>query len=663
MSARRIKEYPLDKKSLNPYPEYRWTRPSDWLTLPSVGSSDQKCVMLLAIYDNDSNYVAFTATGNFTVDWGDGSSTVNYNTGVTAQYKYDYASISAGTLTSDGFKQVIVTVTPQAGQSLATIDFQKYHSDCATTYINQAWLDIVIGVTTSFQLANYSTNLANFPVLKQLSINNYGSTLATTMLRASAQNVAKVFINKALQIASSGPFQYAYNLEEVYINPACTSADLSNLFLYCTKLKRAPLFNTYLATNVTNMFQNCYELEEVPAYNFGGAALLNFSSMFSGCYSLKSVPLFNTSTGTTFTNMFQNCYNLQSVPLFNLSSASNVSSMFTGCYSLQSVPKFTFSSGSLDATGMFSSCFNLQSIPAFVLGTPVTIAAMFQNCYNLKSIPDIFSSSTITSGFNTIFSNCFLLTKTPPIPLANATTMSTNPLSMGILEVDRWNISSLTVSPTFTSRLRRCQFFGGKYSISYASNQLSRTALNEIIDNLGTAATTQTLTITSNPGATVNPIYSRSSTTTSGSTTISIADTSSFVTGMQVTGTGISDARSVTIQDSGDTITLAGHGLANGKLVSFATIVTTTGIAVYTPYYVINATTDTFQLSLTNGGAAIALTTDGTGTILYQTLITNIVANTSVTIDVPASASGTNTLAYRNLNTQFAIMKRWTVTG
>lgn len=662
MSARRIKEYPLDKKSLNPYPEYRWTRPSDWLTLPSVGSSDQKCVMLLAVYDNDSNYVAFTATGNFTVDWGDGSATVNYNTGVTAQYKYDYASISAGTLSTEGYKQVIVTVTPQGGQSLATIDFQKAHSDC-TNGSNQSWLDIVIGVTTSFQLANYSTNVAYFPVLKQLSINNHGSTLATTMLRASAQNVAKVFINKALQITSSGPFQYCYNLEEVYINPACTAADLSNLFLYCTKLKRAPYFNTYLASNVSNMFQNCYELEEVPAYNFGGAALTSFTGMFNGCYSLKTVPLFNTATGITFSSMFANCYNLQSVPLFNLSSATTLSSMFVSCYSLQSVPAFNLSNAN-SMTSMFASCFTLPTIPNFTIGSgALDISNMFQNCYALKSVPDIFYTANI-SGISGLFVSSSALTKTPRILNTSATSCATTPLSISIIEVDRWNISSLTVAPPMSGlRLRRCQFYGGKYSISYASHQLSRTALNEVIDNLGTAATTQTLTITSNPGATVNPIYSRSSTTTSGSTTISIADTSNFIIGTQVTGTGISDARSVTLQDTGDTVTLAGHGLANGKLISFATIVTTTGIAVYTPYYVINATTDTFQLSLTNGGAAIALTTDGTGTILYQTLITNIVANTSVTIDVPASASGTNTLAYRNLNTQLAIMRRWSVTG
>ena len=112
-----------------------------------------------------------------------------------------------------------------------------------------------------------------------------------------------------------------------------------------------------------------------------------------------------------------------------------------------------------------------------------------------------------------------------------------------------------------------------------------------------------------------------------------------------------------------DLVTLVGHGLPNGKRVSFNSITTTTGIAIYNLYYVVNATTDTFQLSLTQGGTPIALTNNGTGTIIYQTLVIAIEPNVSVTVDVPASISGTSNLAYRNLNTQIAVMKRWAVSG
>ena len=71
-----------------------------------------------------------------------------------------------------------------------------------------------------------------------------------------------------------------------------------------------------------------------------------------------------------------------------------------------------------------------------------------------------------------------------------------------------------------------------------------------------------------------------------------------------------------TTQDAGDTFTKTSHGLANGDRVILVTLVTTTGATVLVPYFVVGATTDTFQLSATAGGAALTLTTDGTATYL-----------------------------------------------
>lgn len=71
-------------------------------------------------------------------------------------------------------------------------------------------------------------------------------------------------------------------------------------------------------------------------------------------------------------------------------------------------------------------------------------------------------------------------------------------------------------------------------------------------------------------------------------------------------------AQDATTQDTGDTVTDSAHGLNNGDLVILTELVTTTGVSINTPYYVVNKATNTFQLSLTAGGAAITLTTDGT---------------------------------------------------
>lgn len=69
------------------------------------------------------------------------------------------------------------------------------------------------------------------------------------------------------------------------------------------------------------------------------------------------------------------------------------------------------------------------------------------------------------------------------------------------------------------------------------------------------------------------------------------------------------------VDAGGDTITSTAHGLSNGTIVHLRTGGTLPDpLAVDTDYFVVGATTDTFQLSLTEGGAAIDLTDVGTGT-------------------------------------------------
>jgi len=83
--------------------------------------------------------------------------------------------------------------------------------------------------------------------------------------------------------------------------------------------------------------------------------------------------------------------------------------------------------------------------------------------------------------------------------------------------------------------------------------------------------------------------------------------------------TAPSSAVANTFTDAGDLVTAAAHGLSNGAVVVFQTIVTTTGATVNVRYYVISATTNTFQVSATYGGSAVVLTTDGSGT--YKNII------------------------------------------
>ncbi len=71
------------------------------------------------------------------------------------------------------------------------------------------------------------------------------------------------------------------------------------------------------------------------------------------------------------------------------------------------------------------------------------------------------------------------------------------------------------------------------------------------------------------------------------------------------------------------TVTAAGHGLANGKRVQFTTTgALPTGILANTTYFVINAATDTFNLSTTQGGAAIGTSGGQSGSHIVREVVT-----------------------------------------
>jgi len=95
---------------------------------------------------------------------------------------------------------------------------------------------------------------------------------------------------------------------------------------------------------------------------------------------------------------------------------------------------------------------------------------------------------------------------------------------------------------------------------------------------------------------------------------------------------GISDARAVTFTDAGDLVTLASHGFQNGTEIAFSVVTTTTGITAYTRYWVVGVSGDNFQVAATNGGAAIALTNNGSGSVYlprYRQVVIKVTPTTS----------------------------------
>jgi len=288
-----------------------WERPGDWLALPTVNNGDQKICLLVAIWNTTNNFLAFTISGACTVDWGDGSAPQDVASGVKAEKSIAWADISSSTVTSLGYRQAIVTITPQAGQNLTSLNFTVRHSTPSTQH-SDGLLDVRLSAPFATSITFDTNSNISHNYMEQVEI--IGTTAITTC---------------------SAMFRNLRALSSI-VGTAWTAnvTNFSNMFNGCSSLASVPALDTSAGTDFSGMFSYCPSLASVPALDTSAGT--TFSSMFSCCSSLASVPALDTSAGTSFSNMFSYCSSLASVEL-------------TGCKYSVSVASGVLSSAALDA--------------------------------------------------------------------------------------------------------------------------------------------------------------------------------------------------------------------------------------------------------------------------------------------------------------------------
>lgn len=157
----------------------------------------------------------------------------------------------------------------------------------------------------------------------------------------------------------------------------------------------------------------------------------------------------DTENVTNMGMMFSDCNRLTLIPLLDTSKVTSMYETFYYCQVLTSIPKFNTSNVSrMDST--FNGCYKLITIPLLDTSKVTTMAQMFSWCRELTSIPSL-DVSKVTNMYNT-FNACSKLTE----------------IHMTGMKV--------------------------KFDIS-ASTLFTREALVEILNNLATVTSTQTLTM------------------------------------------------------------------------------------------------------------------------------------------------------------------------
>ena len=80
-------------------------------------------------------------------------------------------------------------------------------------------------------------------------------------------------------------------------------------------------------------------------------------------------------------------------------------------------------------------------------------------------------------------------------------------------------------------------------------------------------------------------------------------------------------ALNCTVDHTLDQFTATAHGLNNNEVVYFGASSVPSGLGTLTRYYVVNKTANTFQVSTSLGGVALALSSNGSGVTFHKTFI------------------------------------------
>lgn len=343
-------------------PTQTWARPSDWLPMPNI-QGQQKAVILVEIDELGYNWVGFVASGNYTIDWGDGSSPVNLTSGTVTGKNISWSTISSSTLMSNGCRQAIVTIYPQSGQTLTSLDFDVRRND---TSFNQSSIIMEIAISGS--------NLTNLTITDK-------PNLRVTSHRA----LKKVALYGASSITDfSYMFAKCSSLREVHIDPEFTASATNMSFMFSeTLLDTAPTMNVSAVTNAAFMFYATHTLRKTPDYNFSNC--LNMASMFEECQLLDTLGNINSHAAQDTNKMFFDARSLPETTGINLHSSTNTASMFYSNFSLQSI-KIINAPASINATSMFDYCLNLRNVHFINMPVSVTTSSAFHQCGSLEYV-------------------------------------------------------------------------------------------------------------------------------------------------------------------------------------------------------------------------------------------------------------------------------------
>lgn len=432
-------------------PTQYWDKPVDYLDLPAItgGTTTEVMNLLVAVFDRENNYLAMDIEGDYTVDWGDGT-VENFSSGVQANHNYTYSGISSATTTSEGFRQVLVEVTPQGGSNLTSIDFNVQHSAVTSTNYSTGILDVGMQATgcTAFEMGDsshqvYHRHLKRFNWIGTNGVTNFDLAFdecisleechlsfdsALSILRIFADCNSLVNVNDGVLDLPSAttfriPFENCKSLEWIKSIDAPLVNDCDGVFTSCSSLKGVEYINLSGSTDFSGFYVNCQGLVYAPMMDTSNAT--NMTSMHSTNRNLRYIPEYNTSGVTSFASFATTCTSLMKMPWLDLQSATNINNMVDTCSALVEFPEYNTSSVT-QARTVFRNAYSINRIPALNLPICTDFTNFASGAYGITEIdPDFYAP--LADNLQTAFNATFSLREFPPIfsgnPLDNISSM------------------------------------------------------------------------------------------------------------------------------------------------------------------------------------------------------------------------------------------------
>ena len=308
-----------------------------------------------------------------------------------------------------------------------------------------------------------------------------------TVTKINGVNEYSIIADSMDNLPTSISFGGKSNLLTVEYLNTDNITNMSYMFYNCTNLTSLDLsnFNTSNVTNMGYMFDGCNNLTSLDVSNWDVGNVTNMHHMFNNCNKLTSLDLSNWDTNslTDIGSMFQGCTNLTSLDLsnFNTSKVTSTYCIFYGCNNLTSLDVSNWDTGKVTHMGYtFHDCNNLTSLDLsnFNTSNVTNMGNMFYGCNNLTSL-DVsnFNTSNVTH-INSMFQGCTNLTS---LNLSNFNTSKVT--NMGNMFYNCNKLISLDSMQNIP------------ISLSLSSTKLDQTSLIDVINNLATVTTTQTLTL------------------------------------------------------------------------------------------------------------------------------------------------------------------------